>query len=50
MTDNVIRIKKQIREERQREAIEQQMEEIEKQNAMIAQLLYDEEIESGECT
>ena len=44
MTDNVIRIKKQIREERQREAIEQQMEEIEKQNAMIAQLLDDEEM------
>ena len=43
MTNNVIRIKKQTREERQREKIEQQMEEIEKQNAMISQLLYDEE-------
>jgi len=44
MTDNVIRIKKQTRESRQREAIEQQMEEIQKQYAMIAQLLDDEEM------
>tara|TARA_B100000131_G_scaffold316139_1_gene355725 strand:+ start:1110 stop:1247 length:138 start_codon:yes stop_codon:yes gene_type:complete len=41
--DNVVEIKKQTREQRQREKIEEQMQEIEKQNAMIAQMLYDEE-------
>lgn len=41
--DNVVKIKKQTREQRQREKIEEQMQEIEKQNAMIAQMLYDEE-------
>ena len=41
--DNVVKIKKQTREQRQREKIEEQMQEIEKQNAMISQMLYDEE-------
>ncbi len=42
---DVITIKKQTREMRQREKIESQREEIEKQNAMISQLLCDEEEE-----
>ena len=40
---NVTYIKKQTREQRQAETLEKQRQEIELQNAMVAQLLYDEE-------
>jgi hypothetical protein len=44
MTDNVIRIKKQIREERQREKIQNQQEEIRKQSEAILALMEEEDV------
>jgi len=44
MTDNVIRIKKQIREERQREKIQIQQEEIRKQSEAILALMEEEDV------
>ena len=44
MTDNVSRIKKQIREERQREKIQNQQEEIRKQSEAILALMEEEDV------